>query len=50
MTTFPEMNSETGQRSKHRVATTPALQRFIIGFAIVEAVIIGWALFWMNLR
>jgi hypothetical protein len=49
MTTSSESNS-VKTFSKKELATTPAMRRFLIAFAIVEAVLMGWALISSHLR
>lgn len=50
MTKPTESSSENASVSKNGFATTPAMRRFLIVFAIVEAVIMGWALTSSHLR
>ena len=36
--------------SRNMLSTTPAMRRFLIIFAIVEAVVMGWAILSWHLR
>ena len=49
-TTPASTNSESLSSSRKWLTTTPTMRRFLIGFAIVEAVMMGWALMSSYLR